>query len=240
MGGGGSVGPRARATLTSSASTRPAPACKRGSCRSASPPPAARRASGRARAERGGPRAPGRAPGSRTVAASSGPLGPLLRGVHPGLPGLGLVADGDVLAAPDERRPEEARLDERLLDEALGRVAGNTEAERLERGTLAIDQRRGAETLGEPAELAARGRTLLHVDEVHRDPALLEEALRLARLLTVGETEDLDLDHGIASRRTSRGWGPAVRGEPMFKLRGPPARREPWMSLEENATGRSS
>src|SRR2546430_14738551 len=111
-----------------------------------------------------------------------------------------------------------------------GRIDDNTETESLDRAALAIDQRRGAETLGEPAELAARGRTLLHVDEVHRDPALLEEALRLARLLTVGETEDLDPDHGIASRRTSRGWGPAVRGEPMIKLRGPRGRRAPWVA----------
>src|SRR2546422_8848229 len=28
-------------------------------------------------------------------------------------------------------------------------------------------------------------------------------------------------NHGSASRRTSRGWGPAVRGEPMIKLRAP-------------------
>src|SRR5437762_7888694 len=68
------------------------------------------------------------------------------------------------------------------------------------------------------------------VDEVHRDPALLEEALRLARLLTVGETEDLDLDHGIADLWTTRGWGPAVRGEPMIRLRGPRGRRAPWVA----------
>src|SRR5207302_10958805 len=36
--------------------------------------------------------------------------------------------------------------------------------------------------------------------------------------------------HGFASRRTSRGWGPAVRGEPMIKSRGSRGRRAPWVA----------
>src|SRR5262249_19270916 len=61
-----------------------------------------------------------------------------------------------------------------------------------------IDQGARAEFLGEAPELAARRRALLQIDEVHGNPALLEEALRLARVLTVGEAEDLRLDcrHG--------------------------------------------
>src|SRR2546425_986579 len=81
-----------------------------------------------------------------------------------------------------------------VLDQPLGRVACDAEAERLEARALAVDQRAGAELLGEAPELAARRRALLQVDEVHGDAALLEEALRLARVLAVGEAEDLGLE----------------------------------------------
>src|SRR2546425_10291919 len=106
------------------------------------------------------------------------------------------MADRDAPAAADERRPEQARIRQRLLEKPLGRVAPDTQAERLEARALAVDQRRGAELLLEAPQLAARRRALLHVDEVHGDAALLEEALRLARILAVGEAEDLGLEGG--------------------------------------------
>src|SRR5262249_47603263 len=80
-------------------------------------------------------------------------------------------------------------LRERTLEQALGRVAGDAEPQRFEARAVAIDERGGTEPLGEAPELAARGGVLLQVDEVHRDAALLEEALRLARVLAVGEAE---------------------------------------------------
>src|SRR5262249_16384519 len=79
--------------------------------------------------------------------------------------------------------------------------------ERLVARTLPIDQRAGAVLLGEPPELTLRRRALLQVDEVHGDAALLEEALRLARVLAIREAEDLRLH-----RRHAVGLGDAGTG----------------------------
>ena len=57
---------------------------------------------------------------------------------------------------------------------------------------FAVDERTGAELLDEAPQLALAGRALLHVHEVHDQAALGEEALGLARVLAVVETEDLD------------------------------------------------
>src|SRR5215470_4103947 len=92
-----------------------------------------------------------------------------------------------------QRRAEQARLGQRALEQPLGRVKRDAKPERLVARALAIDQRAGAVFLGEASQLAARRRALLEIDEVHGDPALLEEALRLARVLAVGEAEDLRL-----------------------------------------------
>src|SRR5882724_56959 len=131
--------------------------------------------------------------------ASCGLSDALLGRVDPRLPRFGRVADRDAPAAAHERCPEQARLRQRALEQALRRVARDAEAERLEARAVAIDERRGAELLGEAPELAARGRALVQVYEVHGDAALLEEALRLARVLAVVEAEDLGLNgaHGI-------------------------------------------
>ena len=64
---------------------------------------------------------------------------------------------------------------------------------------LAVDQRHGAEPLGEAPQLAARGRTLLEIHEVRRNPPLREEAERLAGVLAVLEPEDLDVQRQTIS-----------------------------------------
>src|SRR5215467_4580130 len=104
------------------------------------------------------------------------------------------MPDRHAAAAAHERRAQETRLGQRALQQALGRIEGDAQAERPVAHALAIDQRAGAELVGEAPELAARRRALLQVDEVHGDAALLEEALGLARVLAVGEAEDLRLD----------------------------------------------
>src|SRR5580765_177199 len=178
-------------------------------------------------------------------AESCGLAPSLLRGLQPLLPHVWRVTDRHAPSTPHERSPEQARLGQRALEQALGRVEGDAQAERLVARALAIDQRRGAEFLGESSELAARGRPLLQVDEVDGDAALLEEALRLARVLAIREAEDLRLDRGhraglgagaaggalgassasIASRRRTScqasagtGWPPGCRTPP---TRGP-------------------
>ena len=81
------------------------------------------------------------------------------------------------------------------------------EAERPEAGALAIDEGGRAELLGEPPELAARGRTLVEIHEVHGDPPLGEEALGLAGGLAVVEAEDLDVYcNGVREAGIYRGW----------------------------------
>src|SRR6267142_2911667 len=183
-------------------------------------------------------------------AASCG-LASRLRGLDPLLPGVRRVTDRHAAAVPHERSAEQARLGQRALEQALGRVEGDAQTERLVAGTLAIDQGAGAEFLDEASELAARRRTLLQVDEVDGDTALLEEALRLARVLAIGEAEDLRLDRrhdagppdggspgaSSASRaRRSRSSRQALSGTgctPGFRT---PPTRGPWKSEPPVAT----
>jgi len=115
--------------------------------------------------------------------------------VDPRLPVGGGVTDGDLSSVADERRPQEPRLGQRSIEQALGRVAGHPQAESLEAGPLAVDERRGSEALGEAAQLALGGRPFVEIDEVDRDAPLGEEPLRLARVLTVAKAEDLDGEH---------------------------------------------
>jgi hypothetical protein len=111
------------------------------------------------------------------------------------------------VAAPHQGRAQEAGLRERPLEEALRGVARDVEAERAEPRALAVDQRRRAELLGEPTELAARGRALVEIYEVDGDPPLGEETLRLAGVLAVGEAEDLDVYcSGVREAGIYRGW----------------------------------
>src|SRR5882724_6202574 len=125
------------------------------------------------------------------------------------------MPDRDPPAESHERGAEQPRLGQRALEQTLGRVEGDPQAERLEARALAIDQRRRAVFLGEASELAARGRALLQVDEVHGDAAFLEETLGLARVLAIGEAEDLGLHrrHQAASAaRRSRSSYQALSG----------------------------
>src|SRR5262245_20057903 len=96
------------------------------------------------------------------------------------------MPDRYAAAAAHERRAQEARLGQRALRQALGRIERDAQAEGLVARALAIDERPGAELVGEAPELAARRRALLEIDEVHGDPALLEEALCLAGVLEIG------------------------------------------------------
>src|SRR3989442_9452586 len=113
-------------------------------------------------------------------------------GGEPGGPVVGGVAEADAVAAADEGGAEQSRLGERALEHALGRVAAHVQAQRAKARVLAIDQRGGAELVLESPQLAAGGRALVQIDEVHGDAPLREEAQRLARVLTVLEAEDLD------------------------------------------------
>lgn len=81
------------------------------------------------------------------------------------------------------------------------------EAERPEAGALPVDESNRTELLGEPPQLAARGRALGEIHEVDGDAPLGEEPLRLAGLLAVPEAEDLD-DYCSGGRQAGvlRGW----------------------------------
>src|SRR5207245_10602068 len=116
-----------------------------------------------------------------------------------------------------------------------GETTRARQAEVADSRTLAVDQRRGAEPRGEAPELAARGRALREIHEVHRDPPLREEAERLAGVLAVGEAEDLDVHRQTisGSARTPAALtshchpGPARRGPsaPPRRRAGSPAFR---------------
>src|SRR5688572_16413655 len=129
---------------------------------------------------------------SRMVRPSSACTLGRLRRVDPRLPLVGREADGHLAAVADERRAQQAGLRQGALEQSLRRVPRHPQPQGPVAGSLLVDEGAGAEALGEAAQLALRGRALLQVDVVHRDPPLGEEALRLARVLAVVEAEDLD------------------------------------------------
>src|SRR5262244_1787986 len=134
------------------------------------------------------------------------------------------MPDRHAAAAAHERRAQEARLGQRALQQALGRIERDAQAEGLVARALAIDERPGAELVGEAPELAARRGPLLEVDEVHGDPALLEEALRLARrhakapgaggagdALGVSSAREARRRRSSAQALSGTGWTPGCR-----------------------------
>src|SRR6266542_6439885 len=129
--------------------------------------------------------------------AQSTPGGASRFRLEPRRPVVGRVAEAHAVASPVERRAQEPRLRQRALEHALGRAAADVQRQRAEPRVLAIDQGGGAELFLESPQLATGGRPLVQIDEVHGEPALGKEAQRLARVLTVLETEDLDV-HALA------------------------------------------
>src|SRR5262249_36743363 len=116
---------------------------------------------------------------------------------QPGLPDVGLVADGGAPFTPDDRRAEEQRIvDERRLDAWAGR-RGVLESLVDVALPLAIDQRlEPADAGGDVAQLARRHRLLCEVDDVQGDPPLLEPALGLAGLRALLGAEQLNVHAG--------------------------------------------
>jgi len=134
-----------------------------------------------------------------------------LFGVHPCLPLARGVPDREPAAVPHQGRPQETWLRERPLEEALRGIARHVEAESPEARALSIDEGRGREPLGEASELASRGRALVEINEVDWNPPLGEEALRLARVLAIPESEDLDRGRRAGQRRTSSAFARSSR-----------------------------
>ena len=118
------------------------------------------------------------------------------------------------------------RSSKRLLDElvepAIVAQPRRAETEIGEPAGFAVHQRRHAELLREPSELAGRGRALLQVHEMGLDAPLGEEAERFPGLGTLADAEDLDFHGaGIYTRRRS------------------PTRRRPvpsWITFWPNST----
>ena len=91
-----------------------------------------------------------------------------------------------------ERHPQQQRLVDELLQPALVGEPGVRESEIGEGTRLAIDERADAELLREATQLAGRRGPLHEIHEMDLDPALGEEALRLARVGALLHAEDLD------------------------------------------------
>ena len=72
--------------------------------------------------------------------------------------------------------------------------------ELLEAPGIAVDDAVESELLHEATELAQRRRTLVQVDEVDLDAALLEESHGLLRIPALSRAEDLDFHQEIGCR----------------------------------------
>src|SRR5207249_3861656 len=74
-----------------------------------------------------------------------------LGGVDPRLPLGGRVADGDVMAAADQRCAQQARLRLGASEHALGRVAADVQSERAVARPVLVEERGRSEFLDEPS-----------------------------------------------------------------------------------------
>jgi hypothetical protein len=97
-----------------------------------------------------------------------------------------------MLSGADQRGPEQERLLGEDVQPAVGAVERGVEAERAQALGAPVEDGVDAVTIHEAPELPLRRRPLLQVDEVRPDPALREEAERLARVGVVADPEDLD------------------------------------------------
>src|SRR6056297_875963 len=118
--------------------------------------------------------------------------------VRPGPPGVLVVSHRELVAVANERCDENPGHLRHDLEPPVVRIVRSVQPEIQESARLPVDERVGPELLDEPPKLPLRRRLLLEVDEVDRHPALLEEALGLARVLARLRAEDLDI-HGSAS-----------------------------------------
>src|SRR5262249_34027656 len=132
---------------------------------------------------------------------------PLFLGSDHALPPVGRMTDGHLAAIADERRAQQARLGQRTLEQPLRRVERHAQAHVFIRRAILVDHGRGPEAIGESLQLALGRGTLLEIDEVHRDPALGEEAKRFARLLAILKAEYLNVYcSGLREAGSLRGW----------------------------------
>ena len=134
----------------------------------------------------------------------AGPGGDLLRARQPRLPGRLGASGRDVVAVADQRQPDQPRVGEEPGGDP-GRVRREVgEATLPVRPALGVEERRGAEAVREPPELAGRDRLLVEVDVVDDDPPLAEEPERGAGGVVVVEPEHLDVGHLLRRRLAER------------------------------------
>ncbi len=99
---------------------------------------------------------------------------------------------------PSEGNAEESRILGEPFEPVVVRIQRGLEPALGESLSGTIDQRLGSEFLREPLQLTEGGRPLLEINEMYADPALREEAERLASIGILFCAEDLDFQAGDA------------------------------------------
>src|SRR5690606_26298366 len=126
------------------------------------------------------------------------PPGPSSSGRDHLRPGLGRQAQREPVTGPYQRGAEEQRILLEQRDDPAFREMRGVQPAVPEARALAIQQRLRPELLDEPPELTRRGRPLVEIHHVHLHAPLLEEALRLLRVLALASAENLYFHLGMA------------------------------------------